>query len=229
MSDLGAHPGATTALSRSTSRRTSRSTSRSTSRCTAVWAIAVAGTLALQGCSAGGGASPPETVVTTVTRTVSPTTGPTPQPFPTTGTTSQGPSSTAAPHDDGEEADDAHDAAWFAQADDACSIAIDEYGSWKAKAGSGAAPEALALGASAAATRAADSISALPTPSTHEALGLRAAVVAWAGAYRSLASAMERGRYSEVTAAGDAAEAAANRIRSAAASAPSCAAMTDRV
>lgn len=220
MSDLGAHPDVTTARSR---RR---------SRCTVVWAVTVAGALALQGCSGGGGASPPETVVTTVTQTVPPTTESTSQPLPTTGATSQGRSATTTPHEDGEDADDthdAHDAAWLAKADDACSIAIDEYGSWKARAGSGAAPEALALGAAAAATRAADSISALPTPTTHEALGLRAAVVAWAGAYRSLASAMDHGSYSEVTAAGDAAEAAAKRIRGAAEYAPSCAAMTDRV
>lgn len=122
------------------------------------------------------------------------------------------------------------DAAWSAVADDACTLATDEYAEWKAQAGDGAAPEALALGAAAAATHAAQTIEALPQPMSSEALGLRDAVLAWAAAYRDLSVAMESGSYSEVTAAGDAAQEAADQIRRlAGARAPSCAVMVDEV
>ena len=184
-------------------------------------AIAVAGTLVLAGCSGSRGGAGPETVVTTVTQSSE---SPTPPTVSDPGTpTSETPSSRVIPS-----ADD--DADWFTEADRACALAIDEYGSWKASAGHDAAPEALALGAAAAATHAADAIGALPQPGTDEALTLRAAVTAWAAAYREMASAMEHGSYSEVTAAGDAAQTAGDQLRSVAGtSAPSCAAMVHEV
>jgi hypothetical protein len=124
----------------------------------------------------------------------------------------------------------ADDAGWFTEADRACTLAIDEYDSWKDAAGHEAAPEALALGAAAAATHAADAIEALPRPGTDEALTLRAAATAWASAYRDMATAMDHGSYSEVTAAGDAVQTAGDQLRSVAStSAPSCAAMVHEV
>lgn len=163
--------------------------------------------------------------MTTVTQTSAPT-PPTSEPTDTWTPTSRGP----APTETADDADDQDDAAWLSEADSACSLAIDEYTSWKAGAGSGAAPEALALGGAAAATHAADSIEALPQPSSDDALRLRAAVTAWAAAYRDLAAAMDSGTYTEVMSAGGAAQAAGDRIRSVAGSAaPSCAAMVHEV
>ncbi|GAA4408683.1 hypothetical protein GCM10023168_26430 [Fodinibacter luteus] len=118
------------------------------------------------------------------------------------------------------------DSAWFAAADNACGLAIDMYRSWKAQAGSDAAPEVLALGAASAATQAADTIDAMPQPMSAEALDLRESVVAWATAYRDLALAMDSGTYSEVIAAGDDIEVAADGVRGGAGTAaPSCLAM----
>jgi hypothetical protein len=143
--------------------------------------------------------------------------------------TSVAPTSTGEPSVP-ESSQDDDDASWFTEADYACMFAIEEYSSWKAEAGTGAAGETLALGAAAAATHAADTIEALPPPTSPEALALQEAVLAFAAAYRDLSVAMDVGTYSEVTAAGDDAMAAADRIRSAAAStAPSCVAMADKV
>jgi hypothetical protein len=183
-------------------------------------AVAVAGTLVLAGCSGGRGGAGPETVVTTVTQSSQ---APTPPTISDPGTpTSEMPPSRVTPSAD--------DAGWFTEADRACALAIDEYASWKAAAGHDPAPEALALGAAAAATHAADTIEALPRPGTEDGLTLREAVTAWAAAYREMASAMDHGSYSEVTAAGDAAQTAGDQLRSVAGtSAPSCAAMVHEV
>jgi hypothetical protein len=200
-----------------------RSTSSAVAAPGRLLGVVLSGTLLLAGCSSGAGGPTPTTVVTTVTQTSTATTSPTVEP-PTTQSTTQAESPTS------EALGGEDDAGWFSEADNACALAIDEYGSWKAQAGDGAAPEALALGAAAAATHAADAIGAMPRPTSREALSLRVAVVAWAAAYGDLAKAMDSGTYSEVTAAGDAAQSAADRVRSVAgSSAPSCAAMVDEV
>jgi hypothetical protein len=190
-------------------------------------ALALAGSLVLPACSPGNGGEG-QSAATSVTEPSTPPDSVTPEQTPT----APDPHSQAEPlPPDSPDSPEGHDdAAWFAEADDACRLAVDEYGSWKAEAGDNAAPEALALGAAIAATRAAETIEAMPEPTAREALALRFAVVDWASAYRDLAAAMDSGTYSEVTAAGEAAQAAADQIRLAAgSSAASCAVMVDRV
>ncbi|WP_404388970.1 hypothetical protein [Humibacillus xanthopallidus] len=193
-------------------------------------AFALAGSLVLPACSSDNGGDGPG-AATSVTEPSTPPDSATPEQTPT----APDPDSQAEPYPpdspDSPDSPEGHsDAAWFAEADDACRLAVDEYGSWKAEAGDNAAPEALALGAAIAATRAAETIEAMPEPTSREALALRVAVIAWASAYRDLAAAMDSSTYSEVTAAGDAAQAAADKIRLAAgSSAASCAVMVDRV
>ena len=190
-------------------------------------AFALAGSLVLPACSADNGGDGPG-AATSVTEPSTPPDSVTPEQTPTAPDSDS--QAEPSPPDSPDSPEGHSDAAWFAEADDACRLAVDEYGSWKAEAGDNAAPEALALGAAIAATRAAETIEAMPEPTAREALALRVAVIAWASAYRDLAAAMDSGTYSEVTAAGDAAQAAADRIRLAAgSSAASCAVMVDRV
>ena len=192
-------------------------------------AFALAGSLVLPACSADNGGDGPG-AATSVTEPSTPPDSVAPEPSTTPDPDSQAESSPPDSPDSPDSPEGHSDAAWFAEADDACRLAVDEYGSWKAEAGDNPAPEALALGAAIAATRAAETIEAMPEPTARDALDLRVAVIAWASAYRDLATAMDSGTYSDVTAAGDAAQAAADQIRLAAgSSAASCAVMVDRV
>ena len=190
-------------------------------------AVALAGSLVLPACSTDLEGDAPG-AATSVTEPSTPPDSVTPEQTPTAPDSDS--QAEPSPPDSPDSPEGHSDAAWFAEADDACRLAVDEYGSWKAEAADDAAPEALALGAAIAATRAAETIEAMPEPTAREALALRVAVIAWASAYRDLAAAMDSGTYSEVTAAGDAAQAAADRIRLAAgSSAASCAVRVDRV
>jgi hypothetical protein len=189
-----------------------------------VTVVALAWALALSACATDGDTFDDETTTETTVSETTPSQSRSPEELPT------GVEPTTSDESTGPESRQGEDAAWFAEADYACSVAVDEYGVWKVQAGDSAAPEALALGAAAAATHAADSIGALPEPASADALTLREAVLGWAAAYRELSTAMDSGSYSEVMAAGDAAQASADRIRSAAASqAMWCAVMADEV
>jgi hypothetical protein len=180
----------------------------------ALGAAALAMSIGLAGCGAGTDADPtPTTVEVTVTETVEDEPS---SPEPTLDDQS---SPTVEPVPAPAEDDDSE---WFMAANDACRLAIDEYESGKAQAGSDAPPEALALGAASAATRAADTIETLPEPMSAEALDLREAVSAWAAAYRDLALAMDSGTYTEVMTAGDATTAAADLVRAGSSAAPAC-------
>jgi hypothetical protein len=185
---------------------------------TVLGTLALAGALLLSACATGTDPAEegPYSPIVTETSTPADTGSPNDFPASTEPATPSEPTAPETPADD-------DDAGWFAEADSACSLAIEEYQSQKAQAGAGAAPEALALAAASAATRAADAIESLPEPASAEAQTLREGVVAWATAYRDMALAMESGTYSEVVAAGDDIEVAADEIRGGSgSSAPSC-------
>lgn len=177
--------------------------------------------LVLAGCGADMGAgTTPTTVEVTVTETVQDESMP-PEP---TGDVQPTPTDEPAP-----EPAEVDDEEWFMEADYACGLAIEEYEMWKAQAGDGAPSEALALGAASAATRASDTIDSMPDPLSADALELRDAVAEWAASYRDLSVAMDGGTYTEVMSSGDAAIAAADRVRNSSWNAPACADMVDDV